>query len=107
MQCKEFQNLIPVFLENKMNKKQAREFFAHMERCSECSEELHIAYLISEGMIRLEDGKSFDLNAELDSKIEETKKAIKSRTITNSVIYSLEVIGIVAVLFILFLVFFR
>lgn len=107
MDCRDFQSLIPLFLESKINKKQIHGFFEHMDCCEECKEELRIQYLISEGMVRLEAGKGFDLNKELDNKIEETKKAIKSRAIANGVIYSLEVIAIIAVLFILFLVFFR
>lgn len=107
MDCREFQNLIPVFMENKMNRRQAEEFFEHMDSCAECKEELRIQYLISEGMARLEDGKNFDLNNDLDSKIEKTRKGLKNRLITNLVIYGLEVIGILAVIFILFLVFTR
>jgi len=107
MDCREFQNLIPIFLDNKMNKKQAESFFEHFDSCEECKEELRIQYLISEGMVRLEDGKSFDLNKELDVKIEATKKAIKRRSRINMVVYSLEVVGILAVFFILFLVFTR
>lgn len=107
MDCKDFQDLIPLFLENKINKRQAQSFFEHMNECDECKEEVRIQYLISEGMLRLEEGKGFDLNKELDKKIEDTQKAIKSRTIANSIIYSLEVVAILAVLFILFLVFFR
>ena len=107
MDCKEFQGLIPLFLENKFNKRQAQNFFEHMQSCEECKEEVRIQYLISEGMLRLEEGKGFDLNKELDKKIEDTQKAIKSRTLTNGIIYSMEVIAIMAVLFILFLVFFR
>lgn len=105
MDCREFQELIPVFLDNKLNRKQAIKFFEHMEQCSDCKEELRIQFLISEGLIRLEDGTSFDLNNELDRRIEVTLKRLKNKTITNIIIYGLEVIGILAVIFILFLVF--
>lgn len=90
-----------------MNRKQADEFFEHMDSCAECKEELRIQYLISEGMARLEDGKSFDLNKELDIRIESTRKSMKNKMISNFIIYGLEVIGILAVIFILFLVFTR
>lgn len=99
--------MIPVFLDNKLNRRQAINFFEHMEECPDCKEELRIQFLISEGMARLEDGKNFDLNSELDNKIEVTRKNIKNGIISNFVIYGLEVIGILAVIFILFLVFTR
>lgn len=90
-----------------MNRRQADEFFKHMDSCEGCKEELRIQYLISEGMARLEDGKGFDLNKELDIRIESTRKSMKNKMISNFVIYGLEVIGILAVIFILFLVFTR
>ncbi len=105
MNCKEFEARIPDFLDDKLNKKQAKEFFAHMQTCESCKEELRIQYLIKEGTLRLEDGDSFDLNKELDLKIEKTKKTIKKRTIANAVIYIMEAVAIVAVIFILILVF--
>ena len=105
MNCKEFEARIPDFLDDKLNKKQAKEFFSHMQTCESCKEELRIQYLIKEGTLRLEDGDSFDLNKELDLKIEKTKKTIKKRTIANTVIYIMEAVAIVAVIFILILVF--
>ena len=105
MNCKEFEARIPDFLDDKLNKKQAKEFFAHMQTCESCKEELRIQYLIKEGTLRLEDGDSFDLNKELDLKIEKTKKTIKKRIIANTVIYIMEAVAIVAVIFILILVF--
>lgn len=76
-----------------------------MQTCESCKEELRIQYLIKEGTLRLEAGDSFDLNKELDLKIEKTKKTIKKRTIANTVIYIMEAVAIVAVIFILILVF--
>ena len=105
MDCKDFENNIPVFLEEKMNSKQAKEFFAHMDECESCKEELRIQYLISEGTLRLEEGDSFDLNKELDIKLEKTKKKLKGQKITNLIIYAMEAVAIAAVIFILILVF--
>ena len=61
-----------------MNNRQAKEFFAHMQECEICKEELRIQYLISEGTKKLEEGDSFDLNKELDIKLEKTKKKLKN-----------------------------
>lgn len=107
MDCKEFENLIPDFLDEKLNNRQAKEFFAHMDSCENCKEELRIQYLIAEGTLRLEEGDSFDLNKELDIKLEKTKRILKSRKIANTIIYILEAIAILAVAFILILVFLK
>lgn len=107
MDCKEFENMIPDFLDEKLNSRQAKEFFAHMDECENCKEELRIQYLITEGTLRLEEGDSFDLNKELDLKLEKTKKVLKSRKIANSIIYVLEAVALAAVVFILILVFLK
>lgn len=106
MDCRDFQNLIPVFLDNKLNNRQAKVFFEHFNSCEECKEELRIQYLVQEGTQRLEEGKSFDLNKELDLKIFDTQKSLKKKMLSNFALYVCEAITLVAVLFILILVFF-
>lgn len=103
--CKEFENRIPGFLDDKLNNRQAKEFFAHMEDCEECKEELRIQFLVAEGTLRLEDGDSFDLNKELDLKIEHTKKNLRIRRRVNILIYIMEAVALAAVMFILILVY--
>lgn len=105
MDCKEFEEKIPVFLNEKLNSREAKEFFAHIDKCENCKEELRIQYLISEGTSRLEEGDSFDLNKELDLKLEKTKKILKTRKITNTIIYFMEAVALVAVIFFLILIF--
>ena len=107
MDCKEFQEIIPDFLDEKLKRRKTQQFFEHMENCEECSEELKIQYLIKEGIIRLENGDSFDLNKEFKKTIENTKEHMKKQFIINMVIYSLEAVAILAVIFILVLVFTR
>lgn len=107
MDCKDFQALIPDFLEDKLNIRSTQRFLEHSDICEECKEELRIQYLVTEGSIRLEDGDSFDLNKELEIKLEQSRKSIKRRRIANVVVYTLEAIGIAAVVFILVLVFNR
>lgn len=107
MDCKDFIGLIPNFLSDELNSRKMKVFLAHMNECEECKEELRIQYLVTEGTVRLEEGDSFDLNKELDHKIEMSMKNIKKKRIINILIYCLEAIGIIAVVFILFLVFSR
>ena len=50
-----------------------KEFCEHMEQCEECKEELVIQFLVTEGMQRLEEGDAFDLQSELQGRLEEAR----------------------------------
>lgn len=107
MECKEAQKLIKSYLNDELEGKTAENFLKHIDECAECKEELCIQYLVMEGRVRLEDGNSFDLNKELEIKIDNTKKVLKRRKIGTWIIYILEFMAIIAIMFILFLVFYR
>ena len=77
MDCKEFERLIPDFISNNLDYSTLKSFINHMEKCKDCKEELIIRFLVSEGIQHLEDGITFDLQSELDKRLEETKQQIK------------------------------
>ncbi len=77
MECKEFMSLIPGFLENTLDYATLKRFSEHMENCGECKEELVIQFLVTEGIQRLEDGSAFDLQKELNARLEEAKQKIR------------------------------
>lgn len=105
MDCKEVQKNIAAFLDEELDGKSAGKFLNHIEECPECKEELSIQYLVREGMVRLEEGGSFDLSKDLNKLVDESYKKIKNKRIAAICIYSLEFLAIVAVVFILVLVF--
>lgn len=105
MDCKEVQKNIAAFLDEELSGKQAGKFLHHIEQCPECKEELSIQYLVREGMVRLEEGGSFDLNKDLKTLIAKSYKTIKNRRIAAICIYFMEALAIIAVVFILVLVF--
>lgn len=107
MECKEVQKLIPAYLNEELEGKIEENFLKHIENCKICKEELCIQYLVIEGTARLETGNSFDLNTELNNKIISSKKMLKRKKIGTWIIYILEFTTIIAVMFILFLVFYR
>lgn len=76
MECKEFERLIPGFISRKLDYPTLKRFYVHRDRCAECREELAIQFLVTEGMHRLEDGSAFDLQFELEQRLEETKRKI-------------------------------
>lgn len=77
MNCKNFERLIPDFVEKKMDFRTLKSFCEHMEKCAECKEELVIQFLVTEGMQRLEEGDAFDLQNELQGRLEEAKQKMR------------------------------
>ena len=75
--CKEYEKLIPDFVDGKLEYFTLKRFCAHIKSCPDCKEELTIKFLISEGLQRLEEGDAFDLNRELDRRMAEAEKKIR------------------------------
>lgn len=77
MECKEFERLIPDFIEDKLDYPTLKQFSEHMDICADCREELVIQFLVTEGIQRLEDGSAFDLQKELNTRLEEARRKIR------------------------------
>lgn len=77
MDCKEFERLIPDFITQKMDFITLKQFNEHMEHCPGCKEELVIQFLVTEGMQRLEEGDAFDMQKELELRLNEAKRRMK------------------------------
>ncbi len=104
MDCKEFAAKTPLWIADELFGKEANRFMEHMEACDECREELHIQFLVKEGMERLENGESFNLEEELITKVDKYKKRLIHQHKMNVVIYWMEAIAIAAMAFIIALV---
>lgn len=94
MDCKEFERLIPDFIMDKLNHQSLMQFSEHMEHCEDCSEELVIQFLVTEGIQRLEDGNVFDLQGELNKRLEETRKRVRLNRLFMRVGLVLEVLAV-------------
>ena len=77
MNCKEFERLIPDYVEKKMDYLTLKHFSDHMEHCPDCKEELVIQFLVTKGIERLEDGNVFDLQGELNQRLEEARRKVR------------------------------
>lgn len=77
MDCKEFEKLIPDFIAGALDYPTLKQFSAHMEECRECREELTIQFLVTEGIQRLEDGSAFDLQKELNGRMEDARRRVR------------------------------
>lgn len=97
MDCKEFERLIPGFINQELDYNTLKDFRKHINTCDSCKEELVIQFLVTQGMARLEEGSAFDLQKELDKRMEEADRAI---TFHNSFMYAgvlLEILAMLAI----------
>lgn len=96
MTCKETEKMIPFFLQDDLETEELREFMEHVDGCDDCREELTIQFLVTEGMSRLEEGNVFDLQNELNYRMDEAGHALKRREGLQWLLYGME--GLVAFL---------
>lgn len=106
MNCREAERLIRMFIENDIAGEELEEFVEHVTRCESCKEELAIQYLVSEGMIHLEEGNTFDLQKELEEKFSQVEKKVKARHIFRRFLYVLELLVIFIILIMVIMVIF-
>lgn len=104
LNCKEADKLIPYFLKNELNNHDLKRFVEHIAGCPDCKEELSIQFLVEEGMNRLEEGGSFDLQSELNKRLEGEKTKMRFRTGFQVFVYTLEILAILTIIMIIIMV---
>lgn len=104
MNCKDTDKSIPQFFEGGLEGKELMDFLNHIKNCKDCKEELSIYFLASEGIARLEEGSSFDLDKELESRLYEQEHKIRMRHSLKVGFYFMEIVLIIIILFILWYV---
>lgn len=77
MNCKEFERLVPDFIDDRLDYSSMKRFSEHMQQCDNCREELVIQILVTEGVQRLEDGRAFDLQKEMERRMSRIKRKIR------------------------------
>lgn len=98
MNCSEIESQIGAFLDNDIKGRRLSRFLEHMETCEACKEELTIQYLCMEGIARLEEGQTFDLERELNEYIHGMYKKQKKRMRIKLTIAVLELLAIIAII---------
>lgn len=98
MKCMEVEKEIPLFLENKLQGKEIREFVEHIEGCKECREELSVHFLASEGIDIIEEGESFDLDKEIDSRLYGALKTYETKYFWRMLLLMTEGIAILIII---------
>ena len=84
--------------------KELEKFMKHVTECEECREELSIQYLVTEGMQHLEKESTFDLQSQLEKKMEGARKKIRARKRVIWFMYFIETLAILAVILLTILV---
>lgn len=97
--------MIPAFLQDDLDSKELQQFISHIEDCPECTEELSIQFLVSEGLERLEAGNNFNLQNALMMKLGDARHQIRVRRILQDTLLCLEVAVGVAILIALIIAF--
>ena len=95
MDCKTAQSLVIPYINDQLSDEETEDFLEHIENCTDCKEELTIEFLVSEGLVRLENGAVFDLQKELSECIAAAERHLHWRENVHMFLYILE--GLVAV----------
>lgn len=98
MDCKETRKNIYRFIEDELEGRELQNFMKHVTECEECREELAIQYLVTEGMLHLENESTFDLQMQLEKRMESARKKIRSRRRVIWFMYVMETLAIMAVI---------
>lgn len=104
LDCKQAEKLIPSFIKDEMDRQTEKRFLFHVEKCPSCHEELSIQFLVTEGMQRLENGDTFDLNKELRLKMTTQKRHLQFLDSLQKGLYATEAVALLTALLILTLV---
>lgn len=97
MDCIECKKLIPAFISDSLSYKKLITFLEHVDKCADCKEELTIQILITEGMVRLEEGSAFDLQDEITKRMQAAKKKIKIHKLLRNIRMIMELFALVAI----------
>ena len=105
MECKEAEKLIRKFIDDELDYKETVQFLEHIKQCENCKEELAIQFLVSEGMANLEEGIAFDLQHELDNRMQKMEKRIERHENLRYLSYVTEFFAIVLIIIFIMMVF--
>ena len=103
MDCKEFEKWISDFIADRLDYRQLKKFMEHADSCEACREELTIQFLVTEGMARLESGGAFDLQREMDLRVEQARHSMRIHNVVIGICIALGLCAIGALGVILWL----
>jgi bacterioferritin-associated ferredoxin len=103
LSCRDFNKQIPLYQEEALSTKELKAFIAHISDCADCQEELAIRYLVSDGLVRLEEGEAFDLQELMDAHMNKAVKQLKKRQTLHRLVYCFQALLVAALAIIIYL----
>ncbi|MEG1847489.1 MAG: zf-HC2 domain-containing protein [Lachnospiraceae bacterium] len=97
MECKYYERMILPYLSEELEEEELQDFIKHIATCKGCQEEIAIQYLINDGMQKLEEGKSFNVEKELKDKFLSAQRKISARKRLKLFNIGLEILGILLI----------
>ena len=104
LKCKDYEKMINEYIGDLLNEDEVIDFLSHIESCPSCKEELTIQFMVTQGLNKLEENGTFDLNKELSEKINSSKRAIKLRNMIICLSITGFLVGIIAIALFIFFV---
>ncbi len=88
--CKEVENLLQPYLENRLGYAELSILLSHLGECAECRDELEIRYLLQEGLKRAEEGKSLDMRKDLSERLTKSRTYLLNVERMQNLIFLIE-----------------
>ena len=76
MKCQEAEQHIQAFIDDELTGEPLANFVKHIDKCHSCYEEMETSYLLKEALSRLENGETFDLRGELQTKMNNMRECL-------------------------------
>ena len=86
MNCEECRSKIRGFLNNTLDERNRKQVINHSSKCPECLNEIKLNYFVGEGLKRLEEGGSLDLESEFQNMMNGERTRIRDLFRTNYVL---------------------
>lgn len=77
MKCQDVEQIIQKFINDDLTGEPLANFIRHIDNCHSCYEEMETSYLLSEALSRLENGETFDLKGELNTKLSNMRDCLE------------------------------
>ncbi|MBE6006454.1 MAG: zf-HC2 domain-containing protein [Sarcina sp.] len=98
MTCKDYTDLVPAFLKDRLDDTTLRDFLDHYDVCETCREEVEIQYLIDQVFHEMGVADGINLAKDLPAYIDKERKRLDYRQKLTTAAVSLELAAIVAAL---------
>ena len=92
----DFIRCIPDFFDDRLTLSELEDFLSHYDTCDACRDEVTIQFLIREGLSRLESGRPFHLQRELDEFVGQERRHLLHRRRLSRAAFTTEFLTIAA-----------